>query len=184
MELLTAALLVFCVILWSQLGALRRRLDRLEGQLPPLPASGPGFEPPESRPPGASIYAAQGAEGDGRSQKPAAPAQFSVGPLPVGQPPLFQNPPSVWPGRSFARPNLAAAGDQGAGQTPPLSVFAPVASSPPAPAAPPRQPPSSRTIFALLGAAVTLGGAAWFTAALARSGVLTREIQLDRRAHV
>jgi len=47
---------------------------------------------------------------------------------------------------------------------------------------PARAPLPSRTVFAVLGAAVTLGGAAWFTAALARSGVLTREVLLGLAA--
>ncbi|MPY67348.1 hypothetical protein F8S09_11715 [Deinococcus sp. SDU3-2] len=43
---------------------------------------------------------------------------------------------------------------------------------------PARTPIPSRTVFAVLGAGVTLVGAAWFLAALARSGVLTREVLL------
>ncbi|GAA5514585.1 hypothetical protein Dcar01_03341 [Deinococcus carri] len=47
---------------------------------------------------------------------------------------------------------------------------------------PARAPLSSRTVFAVLGAAVTLVGAAWFLAALARSGLLTREVLLGLAA--
>ncbi len=47
---------------------------------------------------------------------------------------------------------------------------------------PARAPIPSRTVFAVLGAVVTLVGAAWFLAALARSGVLTREVLLGLAA--
>lgn len=46
----------------------------------------------------------------------------------------------------------------------------------------PTTPIPSRTVFAVLGAVVTLVGAAWFLAALARSGVLTREVLLGLAA--
>lgn len=66
---------------------------------------------------------------------------------------------------------------------PPASSSGPATRRPPAPMRPAptiqvRPAPSSRTVFAVLGAAVTLVGAAWFMAALARSGVLTRQVQL------
>lgn len=58
--------------------------------------------------------------------------------------------------------------DQGAGEAPrPARLTTPI---------------PSRTVFAVLGAVVTLVGAAWFLGALARSGVLTREVLLGLAA--
>ncbi|MCP2014089.1 hypothetical protein L1280_001226 [Deinococcus sp. HSC-46F16] len=90
-----------------------------------------------------------------RARVPVPPPAPAVTTDPEPVPPPAAAPPPVWPE------------DPGAGE-----ALYPARTT----------PIPSRTVFAVLGAGVTLVGAAWFLAALARSGVLTREVLLGLAA--
>jgi Predicted membrane protein (DUF2339) len=173
MELLTLAILVFCIVLWSLLTALRNEMKVLRARLEHLEAQQVRRREkvaPDSPVNDGALLTAE----DEPAERSATPtAAFSAaeqglwksGPL-AGPPGNAQ--PAVQ--QAFVQPVVEG--------TAPQSPFTPSIPD----SSPPRRPMSSRTIFALLGAAVTLGGAAWFMAALARSGVLTRELQLGLAA--
>ncbi|MBB5233668.1 hypothetical protein [Deinococcus budaensis] len=169
---LLVLLLVFCLVLWSRLNGvsaevrrLRERLEWLERQAPARRAAAeqaPG-QPGAPAPPRAE--AREAAEAAARRELLGQGLLVPQPPLPAG--PSSASSPSTLPSPPSPLSPGAWPEDQSPGPGDP---------------APARAPLPSRTVFAGLGAAVTLGGAAWFTAALARSGVLTREVLLGLAA--
>lgn len=145
-------LLVLCLVLWDRLNGLRREVRGLRERLERLERQAPA-----RRMEGAWAPDRQGGPDPAREElaRREPPEQGLWGT--ESAPPAPPSPQGPWP------------------EDPPAATQEPVPT-------PLRAPLSSRTVFAALGAAVTLAGAAWFTAALARSGVLTREVQLGLAA--
>lgn len=171
---MNAALLVLLIlgfVLLGRVNTLSAELRRLRERLERLELERPDWEKWWEGPP-AGVSEREEVAPAPLEERPVADADGEAAPGAAAGGPLPEAPGEVQPREPQPREPQPREP-----QPRPPTPMRPPAAARPAPAA-----VSSRTVFAVLGAAVTLVGAAWFLASLARTGVLTREVQLGLAA--